>query len=163
MRALKCRTIPDINLASLERGEIQIVSAKSTFARGRSVIVGIPGAFTPICTRKHVPDFIANAQALRKAGYSQLVCIVPNDPFVLAEWARQLDPDEQIRFLSDGNLEFARALGLQTANRDLFMTARSERYMLIVDAGNIVSHRVEPEMMVYSCTRPGSLLNEVAV
>ena len=87
------------------------------------------------------------------SGYNQLICIAPNDPFVLKAWSRLLDPEKRLEFLSDGNLDFARALNLKVENRELFLGWRSERYLIIVENGSITRFRVEPSVLTYSCTR----------
>lgn len=145
--------IPGIRLGYYEDGEVQSLDAPDIFAVGRSVVMGVPGAFTPVCTRLHVPDFVRSADSLRASGFGQLICIVPNDPFVVAEWAAQVDPGNKLRFLSDGNLEFTSALGLQATHRDLFLGMRSERYLLVIDKGVIVRFKIEPNIFGFTCTR----------
>lgn len=156
------RRIPDVKFGYVEAGEIRSVSANSIFAFSRSVAIGIPGAFTPVCTKRHIPDFIKNAEKLRASGYSQLICIAPNDPFVLAEWAREVDPEQKLRFLSDGNLDFTRMLGLLKENREYFLGYRSERYMMIVHNCTIARLRVEADILSYTCTTADDALEEPA-
>ena len=151
--------VPEIRLGFLEDGEVRSVSTADIFAHGLTVVLGIPGAFTPVCTKRHLPDFISNAAKFEKIGCRQLVCIAPNDPFVLEEWARKVDPAGTIRFLSDGNLQFTRALGLDSANHELFIGTRSQRYLMIVENGTIVRLRVEPNILTYSCSGAEDALN----
>jgi peroxiredoxin len=80
------------------------------------------------------------------------VCIAPNDPFVLEAWAKLVDPERRIRFLSDGNLQFTRALALDCENPNLFIGERSERYLMVVENGTIVRLRVEANILTYSCS-----------
>jgi 2-Cys peroxiredoxin 5 len=145
--------IPNVLLAYIVDGKVSTISTETVFAGKRSIVLGVPGAFTPVCTKQHIPDFVANADKLLTSGYDQLVCVAPNDPFVLAEWSERLDPKHKVKFLSDGNTDFAVATGLQTSNRELFLSGRCERYMMVVD-NNIVGHvRIEPSIGMYSCTR----------
>jgi peroxiredoxin len=156
--------VPDVQLASLDGdGAIRAVAAPDLFAYGRALVLGIPGAFTPICTKQHIPDFIQNADRLTAVGYSHLICIAPNDPFVLDAWSRTLDPGRKIEFLSDGNLDFIRILHLEAPNRALFMGRCSQRYLMIVEDGVILRLRVEEDMLKYSCTRAADALEETSV
>lgn len=143
--------IPDVQLCLMDGEELRPVSARVLFAHGRVVVLGVPGAYTPICTRQHVPDFVRNADRMLASGYTNLFCIAPNDPFVLDVWARQLDPKRKLQFVSDGNLEFARQLGLHQQARNLFLGWRSERYLMIIERGIIMKLRVEPNILTYSC------------
>lgn len=151
--------IPDVRLGYLQDGEVRTVSAVKYFAEGRTIVLGVPGAYTPVCTQRHIPDFIANVDKFDMLGFRQLVCIAPNDPFVLEAWSCDVDPAHKIRFLSDGNLEFTRALGLDSANRELLIGTRSERYLMIVDNGTIVRLRIEPNILTFSCATAEDALN----
>lgn len=150
--------LPGVPLARLEGKFIRTVSTERLFAYGQAVVMGIPGAFTPVCTRRHIPEFVQSADRLTAAGYSHLVCIAPNDPFVLDAWARQVDPMSKIEFYSDGNLEFTRALGLLEQVSHLHLGWRSCRYLMVTADGIIQRLRVEKDVLDYHCTRPGDLL-----
>jgi peroxiredoxin len=127
----------NVLLAHIENNKLRTVAVREFLAYGRAALLGVPGAFTPVCTEKHIPDFVRNAEKLMASGYNQLVCIAPNDPFVLKAWSRLLDPEKKLEFLSDGNLDFARALQLKVENCELFLGWRSERYLIMVENGSI--------------------------
>ncbi len=145
--------IPDVPLARITHDGFEVLSASDVFGDGKSVVIGIPGAFTPTCTKKHIPDFIRNAGQLSASGYERLFCVVANDPFVVDRWRKEVDPNDTLTFLSDGNLEFCKALGLTLENRESFLGARSKRYLLILQNGQIVRARAESDTLDYTCTR----------
>ena len=150
--------IPEATIGYLSEGEIRKVDAQHVFAKDKVVAIGVPGAFTPICTKEHIPDFVRNARKLKSSGFSKVLCIAPNDPFVVDEWARQLDPNGAVEFLSDGNLAFARALGLSSRMSSLLLGERSERFMIVTVKGVIQHFKVEPNILTYSCTRADDAL-----
>jgi peroxiredoxin len=150
--------VPKALLGQVQGTSLRVFYADQLFAYGRAAVVGIPGAFSPICTKRHLPEFIQSAEQLTAAGFSHLVCIAPNDPFVLQAWAQQIDPQSRIEFYSDGNLEFAGALGLRRNVPQLFMGWRSPRYLMVVADGVIQRLFVEKEIGSYKCTRPFELL-----
>lgn len=147
--SLPSSTVPDVQLGFLVGDDVHQISARELFASGRSIVMGIPGAFTPVCTNQHIPDFVRRAAEFAQAGIAHMICIAPNDPFVLAEWARQVDPDHRLRFYSDGNLEFVRALGVNCDIGELFCGERGERYLMIVENGTIVRFQVEASILDY--------------
>ena len=154
--------LPDVPLAQMADGEIVAISAARIFSNKSSLIIGVPGAFTPVCTREHVPDLVRNARKLKAAGYEQIACIVANDPFVVEAWSHELDPEREILFLSDGNLQFTSALGLVSYETGLHLGQRSCRYIMRVDSGIIRYLRIEPSILVYSCTSPEDALADYA-
>ena len=95
---------------------------------------------------------LAHADTLRAHGIERLFCVATSDPFSLAAWAEQVDPHGKIRFLSDGNLQFARALDLVSRCDALFLGLRSERYALTLSGGVIRSCRIEESILDFSCT-----------
>ena len=144
--------VPDVRLGFFDGAEIASVSSRELFRDRSSVVIGVPGAFTPVCSQQHIPDFIANAERFKQAGFSELICVAPNDPFVLSAWQAQVDPQNQLRFLSDGNLNFVHALGLGACYSEAFLGHRSKRYLLVIHDQTIRRARVERNAMTYSCT-----------
>ncbi len=86
------------------------------------------------------------------------MCITPNDPWVNAAWSRQIDPEGKVRMLSDGNLDFARGLGLTAVSRDLHLGERSRRYLIQMRGGKIERATAERSILHVSCTRSDDLL-----
>lgn len=150
--------VPPVTLARLVGGEVQTVSLQAVLARRRVVTVGVPGAFTPICTREHIPGFIATAPKLKAAGYDLILCIAPNDPWTLDAWAAQVDPDEKILFLSDGNLAFARAVGAAITDYPHFLGDTSTRFLMTTRDSVIERLTIEPAPMSLTCTRSEDVL-----
>ncbi|MDR3379145.1 peroxiredoxin [Cupriavidus basilensis] len=109
-------------------------------ARGRKIVVfGLPGAFTPTCSAKHVPGFVAQADALRAAGVDEIWCVSVNDAFVMGAWGREQKTGGRVRMMADGSAEWTRRLGLEQDLTARGMGIRSKRYAMVLDDG-VVSH-----------------------
>lgn len=145
--------IPPVHLGELVNGEIKRVSLEGTLAGCRAVVFGIPGAFTPICSQRHAPEFVANAAALKKSGYDQVICIGANDPWTMQAWGDTLDPDGRVRFLSDGNLEFARKTGLIESHPDYFLGDRLKRFVMTTQDAVVEHIGIETTILTLSCSR----------
>lgn len=150
--------IPQVTLGRLVGGEVNSVSLDELVAGKRAVMVGIPGAFTPICTCAHIPDFVGRADRLRSAGFELIICVAPNDPWTTDAWAACLDPDDKVLFLSDGNLALARGLGANITDHKNFLGERSTRYLMVVESGVIRRLTIEPHPMALTCTRTEDVL-----
>jgi peroxiredoxin len=112
--------------------------------RGRKVaIFGLPGAFTPTCSAKHVPSYIDNRDALKKKGIDDVICISVNDAFVMGAWARDQKSGGKVRMMADGSGTYTKALGLEQDLTARGLGIRSQRYSMIVDNGVVKALNVE--------------------
>ncbi|TFY96208.1 peroxiredoxin [Ramlibacter rhizophilus] len=106
-------------------------------------LFGLPGAFTPTCSAKHVPGYIGHFDALRQAGVDEIWCVSVNDAFVMGAWARDQKTEGKVRMLGDGSAEFAKACGLTLDLTARGMGLRSGRYSMLVRDGRVVTLNVE--------------------
>jgi glutaredoxin/glutathione-dependent peroxiredoxin len=113
------------------------------FKGKKIVLFAVPGAFTPTCTKNHLPGFVNNADAIKGKGVDTIAVTSTNDAFVQDAWKKAADPDNKIEFLSDGNAEFAKALGLDLDASAMGLGTRSKRYSMIVEDGVVKSLNIE--------------------
>lgn len=141
--------LPDATLyESTEFGEAcPLAPAKvstAEAARGKRIVIfGVPGAFTPTCSAKHVPGYIEKRDALLAKGVDEIWCVAVNDGFVMAAWARASGAFGKIRFLGDGSAAFAKQLGLDVDLTASGMGVRLRRCSLLVDDGVVRRVNVE--------------------
>ena len=104
--------------------------------RGRKVaIFGLPGAFTPTCSAKHVPSYLANLDALKAKGVAEVICVSVNDAFVMGAWAREQKSVGKVRMMGDGSAAYTKALGLEFDLTAKGLGVRCQRFSMIVDDG----------------------------
>jgi glutaredoxin/glutathione-dependent peroxiredoxin len=113
-------------------------------AAGKTVAVfGLPGAFTPTCSAKHVPGYVEHADALKAAGVDEVWCVSVNDAFVMGAWARDQQTAGKVRMLADGSADFAKATGLTLDLTARGMGLRSQRYSMLVVDGVVKTLNIE--------------------
>ena len=107
----------------------------SDLVKGKTIaIFGLPGAFTPTCSAKHVPSYLQHHDALQTKGVDEIWCVSVNDAFVMGAWGRDQKSGGKVRMMGDGSAEFAKATGLMLDLTARGMGVRSDRYsMLVVD------------------------------
>jgi peroxiredoxin (alkyl hydroperoxide reductase subunit C) len=103
------------------------------------VIFGLPGAFTPTCSAKHVPGYVANYDALKAKGVDEIWCVSVNDAFVMGAWGKDQQVNGKVRMMADGSGEFTKKLGLELDLVARGLGVRSDRYVMIVENG-VVKH-----------------------
>jgi peroxiredoxin len=106
-------------------------------------IFGLPGAFTPTCSAKHVPGYVAQADALKTAGVDEIWCISVNDAFVMGAWGREQHTAGKVRMMADGSADFTKATGLTFDLSSRGMGIRSQRYSMLVSDGVVKALNVE--------------------
>jgi peroxiredoxin len=119
------------------------VSAAEAAQGKRIVIFGLPGAYTPTCSAKHVPGYLANLDALKGRGVDEIWCVSVNDAYVMAAWGRDQHAIGKIRMLGDGSAELATKLGLEADLTKAGMGVRARRFSLLVDDGVVKQVNVE--------------------
>ena len=113
-------------------------------AKGKkNIIFGLPGAFTPTCSAKHVPSYLSTYDALRKKGVDEIWCFAVNDAFVMGAWARDQKAGGKIRFMGDGSAEYTKKLGLELDLNARGLGMRCQRFAMLVDDGVVKSINVE--------------------
>jgi peroxiredoxin len=139
--------VPDATLfESTEFGEAcpvapQKISVAESIGGKRIVIFGLPGAFTPTCSAKHAPGYVAHYDELKGKKVDEIWCISVNDGYVMATWGRELKALGKVRMLGDGSGELTKKLGLE---QDLAgMGLRSRRFSMLVDDGIVKQLNVE--------------------
>ena len=109
----------------------------------RIAVFGLPGAYTPTCSAKHVPGYVENAAALRAAGVDEIWCVSVNDAFVMGAWGREQKTGGKVRMMADGSADFSKATGLTLDLTTRGMGLRSNRYSMLVVDGVVKSLNVE--------------------
>jgi glutaredoxin/glutathione-dependent peroxiredoxin len=121
-------------------------AAKTTdeLFKGRKVVLfAVPGAFTPTCHKNHLPGFLEHAAAIKGKGIEAIFVTGVNDVFVMDAWAKATGGVGVIEFLSDGNADFVKAIGLSLDGSGFGLGTRSQRYAMIVDDGTVAYLAVE--------------------
>jgi len=112
--------------------------------KGKKIVIfGLPGAFTPTCSAKHVPGYTANYDKLKAKKVDEIWCVSVNDAFVMGAWAKDQKSTGKVRMMADGSAMFTKALGLEFDLVARGMGVRSQRYSMIVDDGVVKALNVE--------------------
>jgi peroxiredoxin len=112
--------------------------------KGKKVaIFGLPGAYTPTCSAKHVPSYVSNRDKLAAKGVNEIWCVATNDGFVMAHWGKDQKALGKIRFLGDGSGAWTKALGLELDLNARGMGTRMQRFSMLVDDGVVKKLNVE--------------------
>lgn len=135
-------TIPSVTLKALGADGMEDVSTDSLFKGKKVVMFSLPGAYTPTCSAKHLPGFVAEAAAFSAKGYD-IICLAWNDPFVMKAWGKENGADGKVFMLPDGNGIFTKALGLEQDLSAHGLGTRGQRFALVAEDGVVKTLNVE--------------------
>jgi len=154
--------LPEATLFEMtDQGPAQVASAEA-FAGKTVALFGLPGAFTPTCSKSHMPGFVAAAEALRAKGVDAIVCVTVNDPFVAAEWSRVTGAEAAgIRVLGDSLAELTKAMGLDFDGSARGLGLRCKRFSALVKDGVVAVLNIEPAPGQATCSAGEALLDQI--
>jgi peroxiredoxin len=133
----------------------------SDLTKGKTIAVfGLPGAFTPTCSAKHVPGYLEHFDAFLAKGVDEIWCVSVNDPFVMGAWGRHVGSAGKVRMMADGSAEWTKSLGLEMDLTSRGMGVRSQRYSMLVKDGLVVTLNLE-EPGKFEVSDAGTLLNQL--
>ena len=135
--------VPSATLMQMKGGAPQPVKTDDLFKGKKVVVFGLPGAFTPTCSAKHLPGFIQHAEEIRQKGVDAIACLSVNDAFVMGAWGEQQGSGDKVLMLADGNGDFTRSLGLEMDASRFGMGKRAQRFAMVVDDGVVKQLNVE--------------------
>jgi peroxiredoxin len=113
------------------------------FGGKKVVLFAVPGAFTPTCSKQHLPGFVANADKIKAKGIDAIACTAVNDVFVMDAWGKSAGADGKVVMLADGSANFAKKLGLEMDLSERGLGMRSKRYAMIVEDGVVKALEIE--------------------
>ncbi|XP_028077352.1 peroxiredoxin-2B-like isoform X1 [Camellia sinensis] len=126
--------IPDGALSYLDdQNHPQQLSLHSLAAGKKVILFGVPGAFTPGCSMKHVPGFIEKAEELKSKGADEILCMSVNDPYVMKAWEKTYPENKHVKFLGDGSAKYTQTLGLGLDVSQGGLGIRCWRFALLLD------------------------------
>ena len=137
MKIKRGEVLPDAKVFILEKDPKQI-SIKEIVGDNKVILFGLPGAFTPTCSERHLPGFMKAADQLREKNIKKVICISVNDPFVMDAWGKTHNVENKILMVADYKADFTKNIGAELDLNKRGLGIRSCRYTMLVEKGNIV-------------------------
>lgn len=138
--------LPEATFSYIDKEDNLLTITVSDLTRGKKVVLlAVPGAFTPTCSQKHLPGFVQRADELKSKGIDTIACISVNDAFVMKAWGDNLNVDDNVLLLADGNGYFTKAMGvaLDLSDKPAGLGVRSKRYALVAEDGIVKILKLE--------------------
>ena len=138
-------TVPEADVRIVREGVPTVVPMSELIGTGRVVLFAVPGAFTPGCSKQHLPSFIGRADDLSAAGVDRILCLGVNDVFVMNAWGEVQGVGESITMVADPAADFTRAVGMEVDASGAGLGVRSKRYALVAQDGVVTAFLPEED------------------
>lgn len=135
--------LPDVTFRIMTAEGPKPVTTHDVFGGKKMVLFAVPGAFTPTCHKNHMPGYVQHGDLIRAKGVDGIAVTAVNDPFVMKAWEDASGTDGKIAFLSDGNADFAKAIGLEMDGSGFGLGTRTKRYSMLVNDGVVEKLAIE--------------------
>jgi glutaredoxin/glutathione-dependent peroxiredoxin len=136
--------LPSVKMMRWGEKGPEAVTSEELFKGKKVALFGVPGAFTPTCSAKHLPGFVQNADALKAKGVDSIVCTSVNDVFVMNAWGKDQSCGEKVTMVADGDAAFTKAAGLELDLSGKGLGLRNQRFSMLVDDGIVKVLNIDP-------------------
>ena len=137
--------IPNSEIFVLEDGEPIKKNIEEFLKNKKAIIFGLPGAYTSVCSAKHLPGYIKMHQKYKDKGIDQIICISANDPFVMNAWGKENNVSDKIIMIGDPFLNFIKSIGAEVDKSGRGLGIRSNRYTMLVDDMKVIKLKEEKD------------------
>ena len=153
--------VPDSKVFIMEDGNPVQKNIQEFFKDKKIVLFGLPGAYTSVCSAKHLPGYIENYEKYKSKGIDLIVCISVNDPFVMDAWGKSHDAGNKIVMMADPFLEFTKSIGADVDKSARGLGIRSNRYTMLIDDLKVIKLQEEEDAGACEVSAAQNFLNLV--
>jgi peroxiredoxin len=142
--------LPSAELFFLDKDSVvQKINTSSLFKNQKLIMFGVPGAFTKVCSARHLPGYVKNFDEAKKKGISKIVCLSVNDPNVMKAWGETHNVEDKILMLGDPYCIFTKSIGAEIDRISKGLGMRSSRYTMLIENG--VATKIKEESDAGTC------------
>ena len=146
MKIREGETIPSTEFFYIDTsGAVKKIKSTEILAKQKAIVIGVPGAFTKVCSAKHLPGYINNFEDAKKKGVTKILCISVNDPNVMKAWGENQNVGDKIFMAADPYCKFTKAIGAEIDRTERGLGIRSARYTMLIEDNVIKTIKVEED------------------
>jgi len=145
MKLKENEIVPYSEVFIIEDGNPVKKNIEEFFKNKKVIIFGLPGAYTSVCSAKHLPGYVKNYEKFKEKGIDHIMCISVNDPFVMNAWGKENNVDNKILMIGDPFLNFTKAIGADVDKSARGLGIRSNRYTMLVDNSKVIKLQEEED------------------
>ena len=162
MKIKEGEKLPSADFFYIDRDNIlQKIDTNSLFKDQKIIMFGVPGAFTKVCSAKHLPGYVNNFDEVKRKGISKIVCLSVNDPNVMKAWGEAHNVDDKILMLGDPYCNFTKLIGAEIDRMAKGLGIRSSRYTMLIENGVVIKIKEESDAGTCEISAAENFLKEI--
>ena len=147
MKIKEGEKIPSIDFFHTDNsGEVKKINSTELLHKQKAIVIGVPGAFTKVCSAKHLPGYVNNFEEAKKKGVTKIICISVNDPNVMKAWGESQNVKDKVIMAADPFCEFTKTIGAEVDKFEKGLGLRSVRYTMLIENEIIKTIREEKDI-----------------
>ena len=144
-----------------ESGAPKKISTSELFDKNKTIVIGVPGAFTKVCSAKHLPGYVKNFEVARKKGITKIICVSVNDPNVMKAWGETQNVEDKIFMAADPYCVFTKSIGADIDRFDRGQGMRSARYTMLIENNIAIKIKVEEDTATCEMSAAENFLDSI--
>ena len=154
--------LPSVDFFILDdKKVVQKINSTSLFKDQKAILIGVPGAFTNVCSAKHLPGYVSNFENLKKRGITKIICVSVNDPNVMKAWGESQNVQDKVFMAADPYCEFTKIIGAEVDKTEKGLGIRSVRYTMLIENGIATKIKAESDAGICEISAAENFLKEI--
>ena len=145
MKIKEGEKLPSVDFFYIDEGGSKKIKSTDLLKDHKAIIIGVPGAFTKVCSAKHLPGYVNNFEQAKKKGVTKIICVSVNDPNVMKAWGENQNVGNKVFMAADPYCEFTKSIGAEIDRTEKGLGMRSARYTMLVENNVIRNIKLEED------------------
>ena len=145
MKIKEGEKIPSVDFFYIDEGGSKKIKSTDLLKNHKAIIIGVPGAFTKVCSAKHLPGYVNNFEQAKKKGITKIICVSVNDPNVMKAWGENQNVGNKVFMAADPYCEFTKSIGAEIDRTEKGLGMRSARYTMLIEKNVIKNIKLEED------------------
>jgi peroxiredoxin len=161
MKIKEGEKIPSVDFFYIDEDGSKKIKSTDLLKDHKAIIIGVPGAFTKVCSAKHLPGYVNNFEQAKKKGVTKIICVSVNDPNVMKAWGENQNVGNKIFMAADPYCKFTKSIGAEIDRTEKGLGMRSARYTMLVEQNVIKNIKLEEDTGICEISAAENFIKEI--
>ena len=162
MKIKEGEKIPSVDFFYINESDaLQKIKSTKLLENQKAIVIGVPGAFTKVCSAKHLPGYVNNYEEAKKKGITKIICVSVNDANVMKAWGDDQNVGDKVFMAADPYCSFTKSIGAEIDRTEKGLGMRSARYTMLIENNVIKSIKAEEDTATCEISAAENFIKEI--